>query len=230
MHSPIVFCMCWFIVVQMFSVTFGLVVESSWHFVILADFDPICHVSIWRDFLKKKHADNMHNGYWNVRDITNVGRHVSEGGRWCSKCCDEHDRCNNGPLGSAITLLLWSSLRSVWKVLLKPIWPATSCLHHSSTKGCSSKTLAQSSSMRLRNVAMPSFPPIPWMVVADFASSVSGPVVRPTDETHTRCITNGYLQMKHDCERCNGIGMISRDSLNKSSLFRHFIPHAVWLD
>jgi len=116
-----------------------------------------------------KHADNMHDGCWNVRDMTNVGRHVSE--RWCSKCCDEHDRGNNGPLGSAITLLLWSSLRSIWKVLLKPIWPTTSCLHHSSTKGCSSKTLAQSSSMTLRNVAMPSFPPILWMVVADFASS-----------------------------------------------------------
>jgi len=45
---------------------------------------------------------------------------------------------------------------------------------------------------------------------------VSGPVVRPTDETHTRCITNGYLRMKHDRGRCNGIGMISRGSLNKS--------------
>jgi len=27
---------------------------------------------------------------------------------------------------------------------------------------------------------------------------VSGPVVQPTDKTHTRCITNGYLRMKHD--------------------------------
>jgi len=48
---------------------------------------------------------------------------------------------------------------------------------------------------------------------------VSGPVVRPTDKTRARCITNGYLQMKHDRGRCNGIGMISRGSLNKSSLF-----------
>jgi len=65
-----------------------------------------------------------------------------------------------------------------------------------------------------------------------FASGegVSGPVVRPADETHTRCITNGYLRMKHDRERCNGIGMISRDSLNKSSLFQYFTLCAVWLD
>jgi len=65
-----------------------------------------------------------------------------------------------------------------------------------------------------------------------FASweGVSGPVVRPTDETHTRCITNSYLRMKHDRGRCNGIGMISRGSLNKSSLFRHFTPCVVWLD
>jgi len=56
---------------------------------------------------------------------------------------------------------------------------------------------------------------------------VSGPVVRPADETHTRCTTNGHLRMKHDCGRCNGIGVISRGSLNKSSLFRHFMLHAV---
>jgi len=54
-----------------------------------------------------------------------------------------------------------------------------------------------------------------------FASGegVSGPVVRPTDETHRRCDTNGYLRITHDRGRCNGIEMISRDSLNKSSLF-----------
>jgi len=57
--------------------------------------------------------------------------------------------------------------------------------------------------------------------------NVSGPVVRPTDETHARCITNGYLRMKHDRGRCNGIGMISRGSLNKSSLFRYFILYVV---
>jgi len=55
-----------------------------------------------------------------------------------------------------------------------------------------------------------------------FASGegVSGPVVRPTVETHTRFITNGYLRMKHGRGQCNGIEMISRGSLNKSSLFR----------
>jgi len=53
-------------------------------------------------------------------------------------------------------------------------------------------------------------------------SFVSGPVVRPTDETHTRCFTNGYLRIQHDGRRCNGIGMISSRSLNKSSLFRYF--------
>jgi len=53
--------------------------------------------------------------------------------------------------------------------------------------------------------------------------SVSGPVVRPTDETHTCCDMNGYLRITHDRGRCNGIEMISRDSLNKSSLFRYFI-------
>jgi len=54
-----------------------------------------------------------------------------------------------------------------------------------------------------------------------FASGegVSGPVVRPTDETHTRCDTNGYLRIIHDRGRCSGIEMISRGSLNKSSLF-----------
>jgi len=56
---------------------------------------------------------------------------------------------------------------------------------------------------------------------------VSGSVVRPTDETHTRCITNNYLRMKHDRGRCNDIGIISRSSLNKSSLFRYFILYVV---
>jgi len=50
-------------------------------------------------------------------------------------------------------------------------------------------------------------------------TGVSGPVVRHADETHARCITNGYLQMKHDHGQCNSIGMISSGSLNKSSLF-----------
>jgi len=61
-------------------------------------------------------------------------------------------------------------------------------------------------------------------------TAVSGPVVRPTDETHTRCDTNGYLRITHDRGQCNGIEMISRDLLNKSSLFRYFILHVVWLD
>jgi len=52
---------------------------------------------------------------------------------------------------------------------------------------------------------------------------VSGPVVRPTDETPTPCFTNGYLRIQHDRGRCNGIGMISSRSLNKSSLFRYFM-------
>jgi len=51
---------------------------------------------------------------------------------------------------------------------------------------------------------------------------VNGPVVQPTDETHTRCFTNGYLRIQRDRGRCNGIGMISSRSLNKSSLFRYF--------
>jgi len=58
-------------------------------------------------------------------------------------------------------------------------------------------------------------------------TNVSRPVVRPTDETHTRCDTNGYLQITHDRGRCNGIEMISQDSLNKSSLFRYFILYVV---
>ena len=49
-------------------------------------------------------------------------------------------------------------------------------------------------------------------------------------ETHARCDTNGYLRFTHDHGRCNGIEMISRDSLNKSSLFRYFILCVVWLD
>jgi len=56
---------------------------------------------------------------------------------------------------------------------------------------------------------------------------VSGPVVRPADEPLARCITNGCLRMKHNCGRRNGIGMISRGSLNKSSLFRHFTLRTV---
>jgi len=56
---------------------------------------------------------------------------------------------------------------------------------------------------------------------------VSGPVVRPTDETRARCFMNGYLRIQHDHRRCNGIEMISSRSLNKSSLFRHFMLHAV---
>jgi len=54
-----------------------------------------------------------------------------------------------------------------------------------------------------------------------FASGegVSGPVVLPTVETHERFITNGYLRMKHGRGQCNGIEVISRGSLNKSSLF-----------
>jgi len=57
--------------------------------------------------------------------------------------------------------------------------------------------------------------------------AVSGPVVRPTDETRARCFTNGYLRIRHDLRRCNGIEMISSRSLNKSSLFRYFILHVV---
>jgi len=53
--------------------------------------------------------------------------------------------------------------------------------------------------------------------------NVSGRVVQPTDGTHARFITNGYLRMKHGRGRCNGIEMISRGLLNKSSLFRYFI-------
>jgi len=52
---------------------------------------------------------------------------------------------------------------------------------------------------------------------------VSGPVVRPTDRTHARLITNRYLRMEHGRGRYNGIGMISRGLLNKSSLFRYII-------
>jgi len=52
--------------------------------------------------------------------------------------------------------------------------------------------------------------------------AVSGPVVRPTDETHARCFMNGYLRIQNDRGLCNGIGMISSRSLNKSSLFRYF--------
>jgi len=61
-------------------------------------------------------------------------------------------------------------------------------------------------------------------------TAVSGPVVRHMDKTHTRYDTNGYLRITHDRGRCNGIEMISRDSLNKSSLFRYFILCVVWLD
>jgi len=57
----------------------------------------------------------------------------------------------------------------------------------------------------------------------DRAVIVSGPVVRPTDETHARCFTNGYLRIQHDHRRCNGTEMISSRSLNKSSLFRYFM-------
>jgi len=64
-------------------------------------------------------------------------------------------------------------------------------------------------------------------ILRELRENVSGPVVRPTDETHTRCDTNGYLRITHDRGRCNGIEMISRDSLNKSSLFRHFILYVV---
>jgi len=56
---------------------------------------------------------------------------------------------------------------------------------------------------------------------------VSGPVVRHTDETRARCFTNGYLRIQHDLRQCNGIGMISSRSLNKSSLFRYFILYVV---
>jgi len=59
------------------------------------------------------------------------------------------------------------------------------------------------------------------------ADCVSGPVVRPTDETRARCFTNGYLRIQHDHRRCKGIEMISSRSLNKSSLFRYFILYAV---
>jgi len=59
------------------------------------------------------------------------------------------------------------------------------------------------------------------------AATVSGPVVRPTDETRARCFTNGYLRIQHDHGRCNGIEMISSQSLNKSSLFRYFMLCAV---
>jgi len=68
---------------------------------------------------------------------------------------------------------------------------------------------------------------VPIDGIAEAIQDVSGPVVRPADETHARCITNGYLRIRHDRGRCNGIGMISRGSLNKSSLFRYFIPHVV---
>jgi len=61
-------------------------------------------------------------------------------------------------------------------------------------------------------------------------ADVSGPVVRPTDEARARCFTNGYLRIQHDHRRCNGIEMISSRSLNKSSLFRYFMLHVVWLD
>jgi len=57
--------------------------------------------------------------------------------------------------------------------------------------------------------------------------AVSGPVVRPADETRARCFTNGCLRIQHDLRRCNGIEMISSRSLNKSSLFRHFTLCAV---
>jgi len=40
-------------------------------------------------------------------------------------------------------------------------------------------------------------------------AAVSGPVVRPTDETRARCFTNGYLRIQHDHRQCNGIEMIS---------------------
>jgi len=65
--------------------------------------------------------------------------------------------------------------------------------------------------------------------LCDFASGegVSGPVVRPTDKTHARFITNSYLQMKHGRGRYNGIEMISRGLLNKSSLFRYITLYAV---
>jgi len=63
--------------------------------------------------------------------------------------------------------------------------------------------------------------------VAMSANDVSGPVVRPTDETRARCFTNGYLRIQHDHRRCNGIEMISSRSLNKSSLFRCFILYVV---
>jgi len=58
------------------------------------------------------------------------------------------------------------------------------------------------------------------VVVRNKVSYVSGPVVQPTVGTHARFITNGYLRMGHGRERCNGIEMVSRGSLNKSSLFR----------
>jgi len=67
--------------------------------------------------------------------------------------------------------------------------------------------------------AGPFFPALMRSVFAS-GEGVSGPVVGPTVKTHTRFITNGYLRMKHGRGRCNGIEMISRGSLNKSSLFR----------
>jgi len=78
---------------------------------------------------------------------------------------------------------------------------------------------------------------IKWWIDAAFAihpdmksqtgATVSGPVVRPTDETRARCFTNGYPRIRHDLRRCNGIEMISSRSLNKSSLFRYFILYVV---
>jgi len=57
--------------------------------------------------------------------------------------------------------------------------------------------------------------------------AVSGRVVRPADGNHARFIANRYLRMKHGHGRCNGIEMISRGLLNKSSLFRYITLHAV---
>jgi len=61
-------------------------------------------------------------------------------------------------------------------------------------------------------------PALMWSVF-ESGEGVSGPVVQPAVETHTHFITNGYLQMKHGHGQCNGIEMISRGLLNKSSLF-----------
>jgi len=65
--------------------------------------------------------------------------------------------------------------------------------------------------------------------LCDFASGegVNGPVVRPTDRTHAHFIMNGNLRMKQGRGRRNGIEMISRGLLNKSSLFRCITPCAV---